>query len=382
MAGMRVVVAGAGALGTCYAVLLATADADVCVLTRPERVESLRRGLRVSGLVEARAQVEIVGHGREAVWADYLLVATKTQDTAAVLEALKGIDAATVFSLQNGVAKDDALGAAFGTERVIGAACAVGAGLLTPGHAQLTMNQGTWLGELWRPSAADQRRESERHGRDSEGHAAGRPSGAPGGVTPDGETPAAETPAGVTPSGGTSERVVRLVAVLRAAGFPSWSVPDVRAIEWYKLCALLPGAMITALTRRSYAEMALHPDLSCLFVQVMRETFGIVRAQGMTVADPPGSLWRFGEWLPAPDDVALAGLRAIGERQQASGERMLPSMLQDVLAGRRTEVQDLAGEVLRQAEALDVPVPATQTCYRLLRGLEDGIDGAPERGAP
>lgn len=372
---MRVVVAGAGALGTCYAVLLATAGADVCVLTRPERIDSLRRGLRVSGLVEATAQVEVVGHGRQAIGADYLLVATKTQDTAAVLEALDGIDAATVFSLQNGVAKDDALGAAFGADRVIGAACAVGVGLLTPGHAQLTMNQGTWLGELWRSTPTSERRASE-------GHAGGASSGVSDRETAGetaGETPGGKTSGGETPGGGTSERVVRLVAVLRAAGFPAWSVPDVRAVEWYKLCALLPGAMITALTRRSYAEMALHPELSRLFVQLMRETFGIVQALGMTVADPPGSLWRFSEWLPAADDVALAGLRAIGERQQASGERMLPSMLQDVLAGRRTEVQDLAGEVLRQADALDVPVPATQTCYRLLRGLEDGFavpDGA------
>lgn len=383
MAGIRVVVAGAGALGTCYAVLLATAGADVCILTRPERVASLRGGLRVSGLVEASAQVEVIGHGREAVRADYLLVATKTQDTAAILAALDGIDAATVFSLQNGVAKDDALGAAFGAERVIGAACAVGAGLLTPGHAQLTMNQGTWLGELWRPSPARGSQGSERLRRQSEGNGVSDSPGAPAIGIAAGELPVGGTPAGGTSAGGTSERVVRLVAVLRAAGFPAWSVPDVRAVEWYKLCALLPGAMITALSRRSYAEMALHPDLSRLFVQLMHETFGIVQALGMAVADPPGSLWRFGEWLPAPDDIALAGLRAIGERQQASGERMLPSMLQDVLAGRRTEVQSLAGEILRQADALDVPVPATQTCCRLLRGLEDGFGvDSPQGGAP
>ncbi len=366
-AGVRILVAGAGALGTCYAVLLARAGADVCVLTRPERVAALQRGLRVSGLVEATAEVEVVGHGREAVRADYVLVATKTQDTAPVLASLAGIEAGAVFSLQNGVAKDDALAAAFGAQRVIGAACAVGAGLLAPGHAQLTMNQGTWVGELEWPGPE---RGPERGSLGEGGRAGG-----PGGVGPGRARRAGASEE--TPDGGTSERVVRLAAALRAAGFPTWSVPDIRAVEWYKLCALLPGAMITALARRSYAEMALHPHLSRLFVQIMRETFAVVQAQGIAVTDPPGSLWRFSEWLPAPDDVALAGLQAIGERQRASGERMLPSMLQDVLAGRRTEVEDLAGEVLRQALALDVPVPATQTCYRLLRGLEDGFADAP-----
>ena len=162
---------------------------------------------------------------------------------------------------------------------------------------------------------------------------------------------------------------MRLVAVLRGAGFPSWSVADIRAVEWVQAVRPLPGAQ-TTLSRRSYAEMALHPHLARLFVQVMRETFGVMQALGMTVPDPPGSLWRFAEWLPAPDEVSLEGLRAIGERQRDAGERMLPSMLQDVLAGRLTEVEHLAGEVLRQASRPRPPVPATETCYRLIRGLE------------
>jgi 2-dehydropantoate 2-reductase len=319
---MRVLVAGAGALGTCYATLLGAAGAEVTVLARPARVADLSRGLRVSGLVEATAAVRVVTRGRDAGPVDYALVAAKAQDTESILDALRGVPADGVLSLQNGVAKDALLAAAFGPERVIGAACAVGAGLLATGHAKLTMNQGTWVGE---------------------------------------------------PAGGASERVVRLAAALRAAGFPAWSVPDIRAVEWYKLCALLPGALITALSRRSYAEMALHPDLSRLFVAVMRETFGVMQAQGMSVADPPGSLWRFAEWLPAGDEVALEGLRAIGERQLASGERMLPSMLQDILAERLTEAEHLAGEVLRQAAREGMAVPVTETCYRLVRGLEDAF---------
>jgi 2-dehydropantoate 2-reductase len=326
---MRVLVAGAGALGTCYAALLAAAGAEVSVLARPARHDALRRGLRVSGLLAAEARVAVVSRGPEAGAQDYVIVATKTQDTDSILEALEGVQTGTVLSLQNGVAKDEHLAGAFGAQRVLGAACAVGASLLAPGHARLTLNQGTWVGERFRP--------------------------------------------GSQPDAGASERVVRLVAVLRGAGFPSWSVPDIRAVEWYKLCALLPGALVTTLSRRSYAEMALHPHLARLFVQVMRETFGVMQAQGMAVQDPPGSLWRFAEWLPAPDEASLEGLRDIGERQQAAGERILPSMLQDILAGRLTEVEHLAGEVLRQAAALDLRLPATETCYRLIRGLEDAF---------
>ncbi|MBI3970839.1 MAG: ketopantoate reductase family protein [Chloroflexi bacterium] len=323
---MRVVIAGAGALGTCYAVLLARAGVEVCVLAKPGRIEALRGGLRVSGLVDASAQVEVVLSGRDAERADYVFLVTKTADTAAALRALEAIDAGSVLSLQNGLAKDDALAAAFGRERVIGAACAVGAAFIEPGHARLTMNAATWVGELDR---------------------------------------------------GSSERVARLAAVLRAAGFPAWSVPNIRAVEWYKLCALLPGAFVTALSRRSYDEMALHPDLAPLFVQLMREVFAVPQAAGVTIADPPGSPWRFAEWLAAHDEVALAGLRTIGERQRAAGEKVRPSMLQDVLAGRKTEAEDVAGELVRHAHRLGVAIPATETCYRLIRGLEDGFAQTP-----
>lgn len=319
---MRVVIIGAGALGTVYAVLLARVGVDVAVLVKPARAPALRRGLRVTGLVEAAAQVQVVTSGREAGTADYVILATKTRDTEAALAAASGLEAGAALSLQNGLAKNAALAATFGAGSVLGAAAVVAATLVEPGLAALTLNLATWVGE---------------------------------------------------PGGGRSERAARLVAVLRAAGLPAWSVPDVDAVEWYKLCALLPGALVTTLSRRIYADMALHADLAALFVRLMRELFAVPQALGHTVADPPGSQWEFGRWLAAPDDVALAGLRAIGERQRATGQKVRPSMFQDILAGRRTEAEDLLAPLIAKAHELGVPIPATETCYQLVRGMEDGF---------
>jgi 2-dehydropantoate 2-reductase len=319
---MRVLVIGAGALGTVYAVLLARAGADVAVLVKPERAATAESGLRVTGLVQAAARVRVVISGADAGSVDYAILATKTRDTAAALAAARGLAAGAVLSLQNGLDKNERLAAAFGRERVLGAACAVGAGLAEPGVAALTMNQATWVGE---------------------------------------------------PAGGRSERVVRLVAALRASGLPAWSVADATAVEWYKLCALLPGALVTALSRRAYADMALHPDLAVLFVRLMREVFAVPQALGYTIADPPGAPWQFGAWLAGSDEAALAGLLAIGERQRAAGQQVLPSMLQDVLASRCTEAADLLGPLIAKASELGVPLPATEACYRLVRGLEDGF---------
>jgi ketopantoate reductase len=121
--------------------------------------------------------------------------------------------------------------------------------------------------------------------------------------------------------------------------------------------------------------MALHPYLAQQFVVLMREVFAIPQALGVfgdatKVIDPPGAPWSFGTWLSTPDEVALAGLRTIGEAQVATGQKVFPSMVQDVLAGRRTEVETLVGGLIDRARTCGVPLPATETCYRLLRGLE------------
>ncbi|BCH30421.1 2-dehydropantoate 2-reductase [Mesorhizobium sp. L-8-10] len=49
-----------------------------------------------------------------------------------------------------------------------------------------------------------------------------------------------------------------------------------------------------------------------------------------------------------------------------------PSMLQDVLAGRRTEIDAIAGAVVRQAGVLGIPVPATEALRTLVLLATEG----------
>jgi len=48
----------------------------------------------------------------------------------------------------------------------------------------------------------------------------------------------------------------------------------------------------------------------------------------------------------------------------------ISSMLQDVRARRKTEIEAISGEVLRRARAAGLPVPATEVAYALVRALE------------
>lgn len=47
------------------------------------------------------------------------------------------------------------------------------------------------------------------------------------------------------------------------------------------------------------------------------------------------------------------------------------SMLQDVQAGKRTEIEMLSGEILRRGQAALLPTPRTRVIYQLIRGLEE-----------
>lgn len=48
----------------------------------------------------------------------------------------------------------------------------------------------------------------------------------------------------------------------------------------------------------------------------------------------------------------------------------ISSMLQDVRAGRMTEIEAISGEIMRRAEAASLPVPRTRVIYNLIKGLE------------
>ena len=47
-----------------------------------------------------------------------------------------------------------------------------------------------------------------------------------------------------------------------------------------------------------------------------------------------------------------------------------PSMLQDVEAGRRTEIETLNGAIVRHADALGIDVPVNRAMVALVRGWE------------
>lgn len=320
---MRILIVGGGGLGTVYAGYLARAGVDVTLLVKPAHLARYEgQAVHISGLAEFSAPVRVVATTAGLGAVDYLVLCVKGRDSEAALVSVRGMAVEAALSFQNGVKKNEVLARHLGAERVLGATSVVGGTLLRPGHARHTLAMATNIGEL-----------------------DGRPS-------PRGE---------------------RLAAAVRAAGLPAACVPDIVAREWDKLAGFLRTALVAAIARRDIASVLLDPDLAPLSARIVREVAAVAAAEGHPLLRVPDSLVG-NPSLTEADLIADFARRA--EAMRAQGPPTYPSMAQDVIADRPSELEDTAGDVLERAARDGVETPVLATCTYLLRAITRGTDSS------
>jgi 2-dehydropantoate 2-reductase len=146
-----------------------------------------------------------------------------------------------------------------------------------------------------------------------------------------------------------SDRLQAVSQVLTKAGFKAPVVTDLRSEIWTKLWGNLSFNPISALTGATLAAICRHEHGRALAAQMMREA--------QSVGEQLGIRFRI------PLEKRIAGAEAVGEHKT--------SMLQDIEAGRRTEVDALVGSILELGRIVDVPTPTIEAIYTCLRLLED-----------
>ena len=146
-----------------------------------------------------------------------------------------------------------------------------------------------------------------------------------------------------------SPRIQEVSRVFTAAGFKAPVVSDIRAEIWTKLWGNMSFNPISALTGATLAGICAHPQGRALAADMMREA--------QAVGEKLGIRFRI------PLEKRIAGAQAVGEHKT--------SMLQDVEAGRATEVDALVGSILELGAVAQVPTPAISAIYGCMRLLED-----------
>lgn len=151
------------------------------------------------------------------------------------------------------------------------------------------------------------------------------------------------------PDGTKSERVKAIAGALIAAGFRCPVTTRFRHEIWVKLLGNIAFNPISALTGGTLEELASHPDTNRTIRGLMLETEAVAGKLGIE--------------LPISIDQRLAGAQKVGAHKT--------SMLQDYEAGRPMEIEAIVGAAVELGERLGVPMPATQAVYACVKLLDE-----------
>lgn len=148
-----------------------------------------------------------------------------------------------------------------------------------------------------------------------------------------------------------SSRVEQIAAMVSAAGLPAEVSTDIRTAKWRKLMVNLVWNPLCALTQSSPGHIAGFPAGAELVRAMMAEGAAVAASVGVTVeADPEAEL-----------------------RRIADNFSQQPSMLQDLRAGRPLEWDAILNAVIDIAAVTGVPVPTLKNIAACIGILDQRI---------
>jgi 2-dehydropantoate 2-reductase len=323
----RIGIIGAGAIGSVVGGCLAKAGHDVTLIDQwPEHVETIRaKGLRLSGtigdfVVPVKAlHIHELQSVREPF--DAVFVAVKSYDTewatAMPLNYLK--PDGVVVDFQNGI-NDERVAAIAGRDRTLGCVITISAGMYEPGHAMRTDNGqiGFKIGEH---------------------------------------------------DGKVTERAERLAKIMCDVA-PTKVTTNLWGERWSKLSVNCMANGLAGLSGLGSAEVRTRDGVRRVAIHLASEAIQVGRARGHEV-EP---IWGINaqRFVDGAEGRLLADLeRDMAERaKELAGGR--PSLLQDVMRGRRTEVEYLNGYVSEQGRQVGIPTPFNDKVVELITRVPPG----------
>jgi len=154
-----------------------------------------------------------------------------------------------------------------------------------------------------------------------------------------------------------SERVAQIGAVLASADIQVETVPDARVPIWEKFIYLSPVAAFTGAGRVPAGAIWADPFIRAQFLEAAGEVERVARASGVAVSSNT--------------------MERIHQYMEALPYNMRSSLLIDLSAGKRIEVESLQGEVVRRGRELGVPTPIISTLYAVLKPHTAGPPETP-----
>ncbi len=310
---MRILITGAGAMGSVFGCFLRKMGLDVTLLGRAWHIDAMERdGLRIEGiwgehwasgfgLASSTDQLEGMF--------DTVIVSVKSYDTEGVVKSILPFlkDDSIVVSFQNGIGNMDRIAGLAGSSRCGGARIIFGAEMVAPGRVRVTVYADPVMIGAFEP----------------------------------GRYPALD------------ERLKRLAGLIDSSGIPCRFTEDIHPYLWAKLlynCALNP---LGAILKVEYGKLMERCETREIMDRLIDEVFEVARAKGIKL-----------QW-DSPDEYR----DIFYSRLVPDTYRHRSSMLQDMERGKETEIEAMNGIVCRYGRELGLDTRTNMVLYNLIRYL-------------
>lgn len=319
----KVLVHGSGAIGTIYIYLLLQAGCSVTAVCRSNYTAAKTNGFTIDSDKygkNIRIHPHIVRTPEEAASQgpfDFIIVSTKVlpsqnPSTPSAIKPAVTQGKTTLVLIQNGIGIEDEYATAFPTNPLLSCVVYLPTTQTSPGHIHMGAIEQLQIGTF---------------------------------------------PAAQEPSSPAKQASQLLQATLTAGGGNAELHEDIQAQRWRKLLINASWNPICALTlSRDVAYLASGASAEKLVVAVMDEVVAIAQAKG---------------YSNVTSELAKEQLQRALERKGTKG--IEPSMLVDVVNGRRMEVEAILGNPMRIAGEVGVSVPRIETLYALLKALDEAV---------
>jgi len=320
---MRVLIMGAGAMGSAVGGFMAKAGHAVTLIGRASHMNAVaKQGLRISGIWGDHhvtgMQTQTDMSGLEPGSFDLIIVTVKSYDTqAAVDEIAPLVDAGTlVCSYQNGLGNAEIIAQRFGWTRTVGARAIYGVWLPEPGHAQVTV--------IANPTAL-----------------------------------------GVYDAAAPVDRVRTIAEAMDSAGIPTVYTDAIATVLWGKVAYNSALNPLSALLDVPYGGLLETEHTRDLMRAIIRELCAVAGAMNV-VLEP---------------ETPEAYVRHLFEDLIPPTAAHYASMREDFRRKRRTEIDALNGAICRYGREYGIHCPVNTTLTQLIHAREHalGVQQLPDR---
>ncbi|WP_441251897.1 ketopantoate reductase family protein [Tardiphaga sp. 71_E8_N1_1] len=156
-------------------------------------------------------------------------------------------------------------------------------------------------------------------------------------------------------------RVQRLASTLNGAGLNCLADTNTLSAIWEKVAFNAAINSVSAITSRTVGEIGDDSDARALVSDIAREVLRVATKKGIA--------------------VSIAKVESMVAEAFRSHRSHKPSMLQDVIAGRQTEIEAINGAVVEEAERIGVKAPVTEALLRLVRMHDRRMTASPSYGS-